>query len=435
MHPTNKERRILRQFISLAPDPEISFTYDELLGFLYGLAITPDIIMPSEWFPIIFGDEMPVYESVQQVEEMTTCLTQLYNRMVAAFHDNVLVFPFDINALQDKDLSILYEWISGFEEALAMRDELWDPEEFPELTGRNKEEIYYSLMVVQGMVEPDSVAEFFETLPDDVFAEAFPDVDLQLTDKATQVQLFLVASLPLAVETLQKHSRKLETRRQQRFIRKTPKKIKPSTQKKSNVIQVDFSRKKIKDKTPCYQLKISLQGAKPPIWRRLQVPGDTTLGQLHEIIQIAMGWRNTHQHQFMIERICYCPPEGDNSWRTSRPKDEHNYTIHELGEKLAPSFQYIYDYGDNWMHQIIVEKTFEPDAAQPVPQVITGRRACPPEDSGGIPGYHEILAAFDDPEHENHKTVKGWLGKNFDPARFGKVEISGINKLLLSTIL
>ncbi len=431
--PTDKERRILRQFINLAPDPEISFTYDELLGFLYGLAITPDVIMPSEWFPLIFGNEMPTYDSAQQVEEMTTCLTKLYNRMVASFHDNVLSFPFDINEMEDKDINILYEWVSGFEEALAMREEVWDPEEFPELSERQQEEIYYSLMVIQGMVEPESVMEFFESLPDDVFQETFPDFDLQETDRTTQVQFFLLASLPLAIDTLQKHSRELENKRQQRFISKktAPPKAKKKKAPKGKVIQVDFRNKQMLDTTvPAYQLKITLQGAKPPIWRRIQVPGSVTLGQLHHVIQAAMGWYNRHLHQYLIDRTCYCPPETDDNWRTSRPNDENNYTIHQLADKLNPSFQYIYDYGDNWLHQIVIEKVLDPEEGKPYPLVVTGRRACPPEDAGGVPGYMEQLQILTDPEHENHKMVKGWLGRNFDPARFGKTEIAAINKLL-----
>jgi len=435
--PTEKERRILRQFINLAPDPETSFTYDELLGFLYGLAITPDVIMPSEWFPIIFGDEMPMYESVQQVEEMTTCLTQLYNRMVAAFHDNDLVFPFDMNEMEDKDINIIYEWVSGFEEALAMRDELWDPEEFPELNERQKEEIYYSLMVIQGLVEPETVLEFFESLPDEVFLETFPDIDLQETDKATQIQFFLFASLPLSIGTLQKHSRVLETKRQQRFIKKKTKPVKArkAAGTKSNVIQVDFRNKQKKGLVvPVYQLKISLQGAKPPIWRRIQLPGALTLGQLHQVIQVVMGWHNQHLHQFLIDRTCYCPPEKEDNWRTTRPKDENKHTIHELADKLAPSFQYIYDFGDNWLHQLVIEKTLAPEEAKPYPVLLTGRRACPPEDAGGVPGYMEQLQILADPDHENHNMIKGWLGKNFDPARFGKIEITAANKQLTSLL-
>ena len=105
-----------------------------------------------------------------------------------------------------------------------------------------------------------------------------------------------------------------------------------------------------------YQFKISLQGAKPPIWRRVLVPDMVTLADLHEIIQLTMGWFDSHLHQFRIGRTSY-GPELDDDWGMETIANEEDYTLHDLAKDLAPHFSYTYDFGDDWEHLITVEKT------------------------------------------------------------------------------
>jgi len=430
MQPTQKEKKQLQHLLKLAPNPSSCMSYDELLGLLYGLAITPDIIAPSEWLSVIFDDEIPEFASPQQMEEMISALVQTYNRMVTAYNENKLEFPFIYTEMSEADIEKMYEWVSGLDDAMFLREELWDPEESTYLTDRGREELYYSLIILRGLLDPDEVQDFFEALPEDEFLAMLPDINLTEIDKETQIQYLLMAALPLAVETLQQHSRILNELRREKVKQPT------STGKKSkkgNVIKVDFGRKDGKKKAlPAYQLKISLRGAKPPIWRRVQVPGAMTLAQLHEVIQLTMGWQNCHLHQFLIDRTCYCPPEKDETWRTSRPKDEGKFTLEKLHAKLSPSFVYIYDFGDDWLHEITVEKVIPAEEAAPVPLLLTGRRACPPEDVGGIPGYMDALEIVQDPDHEEYKAMTKWLGKTFDPARFNKTDIAVINSRLKS---
>lgn len=462
-HPN--EKKILEKFLSLTPVPDETFNYDELQGFMFGLAITPESIPQSEWLPIIFGGELPEFKDLKNIAEMIDCLVRVYNRLVAHFHDNTLHFPFDLDTLHDDQLETVYGWVSGFEEALAVREELWDPEEFPGLSERKKEDLMHAIMTIQGLVDPGEVLEFFEKLPDDAFREAFPNITEEFADREVQIQVFLLASLPLAVEIFQNHARALEKKRNRPNgghtipipIRPaktedvnscascsgkkcgasgpTPKPAPKSDRqgKKSNVIKVDFPKhgKRQSDSTaPVFQLKISLQGTKPPIWRRIQVPGDTTLERLHKVIQLCMGWSDSHLHQFLIDHTCYCLPEEEDSWRTSRPKDEAKFTLQALQEKILPGFQYIYDYGDDWLHQIVVEKILAPAEGKPYPLLLTGKRACPPEDSGGIAGLMHLLEVLANPKDESYEEIKDWLDEEYDPARFGKEEIALINAVL-----
>lgn len=452
---TAKEKKTLKGLLSLAPEPDMTFTFDELMGFMFGLGITPDLIPPSEWIPIIFAGDTPAYESMEQMGEMTGCLMQVYNKFTAAFQDDHLSLPFAIDKLDEHQFDMLYEWVSGFEEALALREEIWDPEESPSLPDKNKEELFHAMMTVQGLVDPLEVMDFFDNLPEEAFDEAFAEMPKEIDSREMQIQLFLLATLPMAVETFQNHGRRMEKKRQQQFSpvfsppathptkvgRNDPcpcnsgkkfKKCCGGPPKKSNVIKVDFPKhgKKKKTKAPIYQLKVSLQGAKPPIWRRIQVPGNTSLDQLHDIIQLCMGWDNYHLHQFLIDGTCYSLPEEDDYMQTTVSKNEADFSLQDLTGKIQPRFQYIYDFGDNWVHQVEVEKELSPEEGEPYPVLMTGRRSCPPEDSGGIPGYQEMLAVLDDPDDHRHEEISDWIGEDFNPAGFGKGEIAIINEVL-----
>lgn len=452
---TAKEKKTLKHLLSLAPEPDMTFSFDELMGFMFGLGITPDIVPPSEWLPVIFAGDSPEYDSLEQMNEMTGCLMQVYNKFTAAFQQETLSLPFAIEQIEDHQFDMLYDWVSGFEEALALRDEIWDPEENPSLPEKNKEQLFHAMMTIQGLVDPVEVMDFFDHLPEEVFKEAFAEMPDEIDSREVQIQLFLVATLPMAVDIFQDHGRRMEKKRQQQFSpifdhpvvhqpkigRNDPcpcnsgkkyKKCCGGPPPKSNVITVDFPQhgKKKKDVAPIYQLKVSLQGAKPPIWRRIQVPNNINLLELHDIIQLCMGWDNYHLHQFLIDGACYSLPDEDDFMLTSRPKNEADFNLHDLADKIQPRFQYIYDFGDNWMHQIEVEKILPPEEGKPYPVLLAGRRNCPPEDSGGIPGYQEMLAVLNDPEDDRYEEIVDWLGEDFTPAGFGKKAITIINEVL-----
>lgn len=175
-----------------------------------------------------------------------------------------------------------------------------------------------------------------------------------------------------------------------------------------------------------YQIKVTLEGSRPPIWRRLLVPANVTLAQLHDIIQIAMGWEGYHLHQFIIGRTYYEEPDPDyGSWMEMR--DEHKVTLRQIAPGEGMKFRYEYDFGDSWMHQILVEKILPSEPGKVYPVCIKGKRACPPEDVGGIWGYYNFLEAIQDPEHPEHGDYLKWIGGKFDPEAF---DLEKVNRAL-----
>jgi Plasmid pRiA4b ORF-3-like protein len=133
------------------------------------------------------------------------------------------------------------------------------------------------------------------------------------------------------------------------------------------------------------QVKITLKHSSPPIWRRILVAGDTSLSKLHRILQIVMGWMDGHLHQFTIHGRDYGVPdrEFDFGQRTLNEKSAKLLDVIH-GEK--DRFLYEYDFGDGWTHDILVEKTIPREAGKRYPLCLAGKRACPPEDCGGVWG-------------------------------------------------
>jgi hypothetical protein len=179
-----------------------------------------------------------------------------------------------------------------------------------------------------------------------------------------------------------------------------------------------------KTDTPIYQIKITLQDSKPPIWRRLLVSSDTLLSQLHQIIQTAMSWWDSHLHQFIVGDVYYGVPTPDAWYEV---KDERRAKLNQIAPQEKSRFVYEYDFGDDWLHVILVEKILPPDPAQKLPVCIKGKRACPPEDVGGIWGYETFLEAISDSEHEEHDEYLVWVGGAFDPAAF---DMDAVNEQL-----
>ncbi len=177
-----------------------------------------------------------------------------------------------------------------------------------------------------------------------------------------------------------------------------------------------------------YQLKITLMGV--PIWRRLLVREDVNLGLLHAVIQVAMGWTNSHLHHFIIGQKRYSDPQFDDGFDFGEPPalDEEKATLAEVVPRAKVKFIYEYDFGDSWVHSITVEKILEPDAVpKGFAECTGGERACPPEDCGGIGGYADLLEIIKNPKHEEHESMMEWLGGRFDPDAF---DIEKTNKYL-----
>lgn len=182
-----------------------------------------------------------------------------------------------------------------------------------------------------------------------------------------------------------------------------------------------MATRKITTSLAIYQLKITLRGAKPPIWRRVQVPSEMTLDKLHQTIQLAMGWYDCHLHEFEIQGQAYGQPMPD--FDDFNIQSEQNVRLNQVvppREKFK--FYYLYDMGDSWEHEILLEKVLPPDPEVRYPTCIKGKRACPPEDCGGIWGYADFLQAIQDPKHPEHQSMLEWIGGEFDPEEFDLAE-------------
>lgn len=163
-----------------------------------------------------------------------------------------------------------------------------------------------------------------------------------------------------------------------------------------------------------YQLKATILDTKPPVWRRVVVLGDTTLAELHDVLQAAFGWWDCHLHEFEIGAVRYGVDDGED-W--DPPKDERRAKVRDLVRE-GSTFLYVYDFGDYWRHRIVVENVLDAEAGTRYPTCIGGRRACPPEDCGGPWGYHDFLAAIADPNHEEHESMLTWVGGSFHADAF-----------------
>ncbi len=169
-----------------------------------------------------------------------------------------------------------------------------------------------------------------------------------------------------------------------------------------------------------YQFKITLKGIRPLIWRRIQVK-ECSLDKLHEHIQTAMGWENCHLHQFEIDGVRHGDPELIyEGWEDEEPpvnslRTKVSKIIPKDGKRFQ--FEYEYDFGDGWEHEIVFEGCLRADKGGRYPLCVEGERAGPPEDVGGPFGYQEYLEAMADPKHEEHADFMAWRGP-FDPENF-----------------
>lgn len=166
-----------------------------------------------------------------------------------------------------------------------------------------------------------------------------------------------------------------------------------------------------------YQIKVTLNDTRPPIWRRVLVPGDTTLRKLHDILQIVMGWTDSHLHQFVIAGAYYGATEYDDEGDLEL-LPEQRYRMSEVAPEPGARLVYEYDFGDSWDHTVVVEKIVPPEPGAYYPWCVAGKRACPPEDVGGVWGYEEFLKAIRDRRHPEHDEYLVWVGGQFDPEAF-----------------
>ena len=184
------------------------------------------------------------------------------------------------------------------------------------------------------------------------------------------------------------------------------------------------------DQELALQLRIALRHIEPPIWRRLLVPDYLQLSQLHNVFQGAMGWTNSHLHEFSIGGLSYGPMDAEARAMGYPAFDEKRVRLWDFKRQPGITFTYIYDLGDNWEHDVEIED-FVAVASADLPKVLDGARKCPPEDVGSVDGYMSFVEAVPDPSHEEHQAMLTWFGGRFDPEEF---ELASANEAVRRTV-
>lgn len=179
------------------------------------------------------------------------------------------------------------------------------------------------------------------------------------------------------------------------------------------------------DEKTVYQLKIQLKYITPSIWRMVQIKSSVLLPDLHKIIQTVMGWLNSHLHDFS---------KGDKQYGIIDEEfglggiiDYSNVRLNEILKKPGDKLEYMYDFGDGWRHEIVLEKILDQDSNQYYPKCTKGKRSCPPEDCGGSFGYEDLLKILENPKHPEYNERKEWVGDYFFPEEF---DIKTVNEML-----
>jgi hypothetical protein len=175
--------------------------------------------------------------------------------------------------------------------------------------------------------------------------------------------------------------------------------------------------KRVRKTTPSvFQLRVTLKYVEPAIWRRLLVPADITLGKLHFVLNEVMGWTDSHLHSFGFADRKFGDPQLDDDGELDF-EDERKVKLAGL-VRTGQSLRYDYDFGDSWVHEVLVEKQLEADERLSYPLCIGGARACPPEDCGGVPGYERLVGVLANSDDDEHDELVSWVGGHFDPEGF-----------------
>lgn len=177
------------------------------------------------------------------------------------------------------------------------------------------------------------------------------------------------------------------------------------------------------EKKRVMQFRVSMEGIKPEIWRRIQVPFDMNFWDLHVAIQDAMGWQDYHLHQFDIKgkwkrkSVLIGIPDFDGYDDIQEVYPGWEIPVRDHFNDLGVTARYLYDYGDCWYHTVLLEGYLVKMKGTDYPVCTGGARACPPEDCGGVIGYNELLRTLKDPEHEDYRSYREWVG-DWKPERF-----------------
>ncbi len=187
-----------------------------------------------------------------------------------------------------------------------------------------------------------------------------------------------------------------------------------------------------------FELRVTLQWIEPEVWRLVRVPDDIRMDRLHDVLQIAFGWTDSHLHQFHVLDakgrtsgfVGQPDPDFPGGLQDGRPETQLETKCHLRDFLTGPRDRmiYEYDFGDGWHHEIVVANVTSQTTRLSSAICLDGARACPPEDCGGAPGYNDFVAAVQDPKHPEHDKMLDWVGGSFDPEAF---DLTKTNRALL----
>ena len=167
-----------------------------------------------------------------------------------------------------------------------------------------------------------------------------------------------------------------------------------------------------------YQVKVTLNHTNPPIWRRFQVRSDVNFYKLHRVLQVVMGWTDSHLHQFVLGKKTFIGQPNAEFPPDYEIINERKVKLQDIITEPKKKLIYEYDFGDGWEHELVFEKILLADPGQRYPACLAGAMACPPEDSGSPWGYYDKLNIMQDPDHPEHDEIVEWMGEDFDPTAF-----------------
>lgn len=202
-----QQKQTLLNFLALADDPKKAFAYEELLGFIFGLAITPDTIPPREWLPAIFEGEMPEFPPKETAQIMLSAITDLLHANMTLARGEKLQFPFNPFTADDQEIQAMMLWILGLNQALLLRPAIWAPESSSVLSAGDFDKIHFSMGVLESIVNPDSAKQFGEKISDQMLLDVFPNYGKDQSKREQAVSAFLIASVPMAVTFLTNYAR------------------------------------------------------------------------------------------------------------------------------------------------------------------------------------------------------------------------------------
>lgn len=173
-----------------------------------------------------------------------------------------------------------------------------------------------------------------------------------------------------------------------------------------------------------YQLKITLQGIAPPVWRRIQVQGGVSLNKLHRIFQATIGWENRHLYEFIVGNFHFGEHHPEYSYEM---KSDNAAKLYQVVTSAGAKFTYVYDFSARWEHELLVENIMTSAMGLRYSLCLAGERASPPEDCASVGGYANFLEAIRDPGHKEHEALRDWIGDAFDPESF---DLNAVNERL-----